>query len=187
MYLIDQVVGILNQQPFVIARLVDEHNEEFLREESGDNCYTDDLEMAKCYHSLDELPQLKNGEYVVRFLLDKDGWVERIIRDIELNTNNLSKGGMKMPKYRMKPVNAITFEELVDYGRNNGGNIVNGMPWSFHYQGYGVTHENDECYLIPTARGTLRFTPEDMLITSDDVEIYTCKIDIFEKTYDLVG
>jgi hypothetical protein len=26
-------------------------------------------------------------------------------------------------------VEAITFDELVKYGKENGGNIVNGMPW----------------------------------------------------------
>ena len=36
-------------------------------------------------------------------------------------------------KYRKKPVviEAITFDELVEYGKAHGGNIVDGMPWSF--------------------------------------------------------
>lgn len=79
-----------------------------------------------------------------------------------------------MAKYRKKLVviEAITFEEFVEYGRNNGAsaNIVNGMPWSFKYNGHPVTHENDECYLIPTLEGTHNFTPQDMLITG--VRIY---------------
>src|SRR5688572_10568559 len=55
-------------------------------------------------------------------------------------------------KYRKKPVivEAITFEELVDYGKASGANIVNGMPWSFEYKGQPITHENDDCYIIPT-------------------------------------
>jgi radical SAM protein with 4Fe4S-binding SPASM domain len=89
---------------------------------------------------------------------------------------------MKM-KYR-KIIEAITFEEFVEYGKNNGGNIVNGMPWSFNYNGHPVTHENDECYLIPTLEGTIRFTPQDMLIVGFNGKIYPCKIAIFEKTYD---
>lgn len=93
-----------------------------------------------------------------------------------------------MGVYRKKPVEieAITFEEFVQYGHENGGNIVNGMPWSFKYNGYPVTHENDECYLIITLGGTMRFTPDDMLITGVNGEISLCKIDIFEKEYDLV-
>lgn len=92
-------------------------------------------------------------------------------------------------KYMKKPViiEAITFDEFVEYGRNNGANIVKGMPWSFKYNGHGVTHENDECYLIPTLEGVYNFTPKDMLITGVSGEIYPCKIDIFELTYELVG
>lgn len=89
-------------------------------------------------------------------------------------------------KYRKKPVviEAITFDEFVKYGKNNTTNIVNGMPWSFGYNGHGITHENDECYLIPTLEGNMYFTPKDMLITGVNGEIYPCKIDIFEKTYE---
>jgi len=93
-----------------------------------------------------------------------------------------------MAKYRKKPVaiEAITFDEFLEYGRNNGANIVCDMPWSFNYNGHPVTHENDECYLIPTLEGMMRFTPQDMLIIGVSGEIYPCKIDIFEKTYDLL-
>lgn len=93
-----------------------------------------------------------------------------------------------MAKFRKKPVviEAITFAEFVEYGRANGGNIVNGMPWSFKYKGHAITHENDECYLIPTLEGTHNFTPQDMLITGIKGEIYPCKIDIFAVTYEPV-
>lgn len=92
-------------------------------------------------------------------------------------------------KYMKRPViiEAITFDDLVEYGKTHGGNIVNGMPWSFSYNGHPVTHENDECYLIPTLEGTMRFTKDDMLITGINGEIYPCKIDIFVKTYERVG
>lgn len=56
-------------------------------------------------------------------------------------------------KYQTKPVvfEALTFDELVEHGRNSPGvNIVNGMPWSFALDGKHITHENDDCYLVPT-------------------------------------
>ena len=92
-------------------------------------------------------------------------------------------------KFRKKPVviEAITFGELVVYGREHGANIVNGMPWSFDYRGHPITHEHDECYLIPTLEGTMRFQPGDMLITGVKGEIYPCKPDIFEATYEPAG
>jgi hypothetical protein len=93
-----------------------------------------------------------------------------------------------MSKYRKKPVviEAITFDELVEYGKANGANIINGMPWSFQYKGHHITHENDQCYLIPTLEGTHNFTPNDMLITGVKGEIYPCKKDIFEQTYEVI-
>ena len=91
-----------------------------------------------------------------------------------------------MAKYRKKPVviEAITFNELVEYGKQNTDNIVNGMPWSFSYNGHPITHENDECYLVPTLEGTHNMTPADMLITGVQGEIYPCKCDIFAMTYE---
>jgi hypothetical protein len=91
-----------------------------------------------------------------------------------------------MSKFRKKPVviEAITFDELVEHGRANGANIVNGMPWAFSYAGHPITHENDDCYLLPTLEGTMRFTRADMLITGVKGEIYACKLDIFAATYE---
>lgn len=93
-----------------------------------------------------------------------------------------------MAKFRKKPVviEAITFDEFIEYGLNNGANIENGMPWKFDYNGHPVYHENDKCYLIPTLEGTHNFTPDDMLITGVKGEIYPCKKDIFEATYEKV-
>ena len=91
-------------------------------------------------------------------------------------------------KYRKKPVviEAITFDEFVEYGRQHTDNIVGGMPWSFEYNGHPVTHGSDDCYLIPTLEGDHLFTRDDMLITGVKGEIYPCKIDIFHQTYERV-
>lgn len=91
-------------------------------------------------------------------------------------------------RFRKKPVEieAITFDELVAHGRANGANIVNGMPWSFSYAGQPITHENDDCYLIPTLEGIMKFNRGEMLITGVKGEIYPCKADIFAATYDPV-
>lgn len=91
-----------------------------------------------------------------------------------------------MAKFRKKPVviEAITFDELVEHGRQSGCDLVNGMPWSFSYQERPITHENDERYLIPTLEGIMSFTPSDMLITGTSGEIYPCKKEIFEAIYE---
>ena len=91
-------------------------------------------------------------------------------------------------KYRKKPVviEAITFDELVEYGIKSGGNIVNGMPWSFYYAGNPVTHEDDNTYIVPTHQGHVKFSRGEMLITQIDGEIYPCKMELFEATYEKV-
>lgn len=92
--------------------------------------------------------------------------------------------------WRKKPIviEAITWDELMKHGTEQVGeeNLIEGFPWSFNYAGHPLTHENDEEYLIPTLEGTMSMTPNDMLITGVNGEIYPCKLDIFEKTYDLV-
>lgn len=90
-------------------------------------------------------------------------------------------------KYRKKPVvvEAITFAELVQHGRQSGASIINGMPWSFEYCGWPVTHENDDCYIITTLEGLMQMGRTDMLITGVKGEIYPCKADIFAATYEL--
>lgn len=91
-------------------------------------------------------------------------------------------------KYQKRPViiEAFTFAELVEHGKDNGGNIVNGMPWHFEFRGHPITHENDDCYLIPTLEGTMKMGRDDMLIVGVKREIYPCKADIFAATYDAV-
>lgn len=91
-----------------------------------------------------------------------------------------------MTQFRKKPVviTAITFDQLVAHGLTQTPAVANGMPWSFTYAGHAITHENDNCYLIPTLEGTMKMGRDDMLITGVKGEIYPCKRDIFEATYE---
>lgn len=93
-----------------------------------------------------------------------------------------------MTQYRAKPttVEAITFDEFVEYGKTAAQTLVGGMPWSFHYSGYPVSHENDQCYLITTRQITHRFTPADMLITDGEGGIAIYNKDLFEAAYEKV-
>lgn len=76
-----------------------------------------------------------------------------------------------MAKFKMKPmiVEAVTFEELIQYGLTQTDSACNNMPWSFEYMGIPITHETDDCYIIG---GTDRFTKNQLLIIKgDDVSI----------------
>lgn len=91
-----------------------------------------------------------------------------------------------MAKYRKRPVvvEAITLDELVEHGKAQGATVYEGLPWSFTYAGHPITHENADCYLIPTPEGTMQLRRGDMLITGVKGEIYPCKADIFAATYE---
>lgn len=93
-----------------------------------------------------------------------------------------------MSRFKSKLVEfeAITFDELVAHGVAQGVPCYNGMPWSFTYGGHPITHENDDCYIVPTRQGFVHFDRGDMLITSPagDGEIYPCKPDVFALKYE---
>ena len=94
-----------------------------------------------------------------------------------------------MTRYVSKPeyVEAVTFDELVSIGRSTGAPLRNRMPWSFEYKGKPITHENDQCYLVPGEGGvTMRFTPEHMLINDEQGNLFTCELDIFNEVYEEV-
>ena len=96
-----------------------------------------------------------------------------------------------MAKYRKKPVvvEAITFDELVEHGVSVGAvgpRGPGGLPWAFKYKGHPITHENDDCYLVPTDEGTMEFWRGDMLIIGTEGEVYPCKPAAFAATYEPV-
>jgi hypothetical protein len=71
-----------------------------------------------------------------------------------------------MNKYRMKEIiiDAISFDELVELGKLSAPVLVKGMPWSFSVNGYTVTHENDNLYLVSRTHGEpLKFGRGQML------------------------
>jgi hypothetical protein len=84
-------------------------------------------------------------------------------------------------------VEAITFDELVQYGKDVGAKIVNGMPWSFNYHGYPVTHENDKCYLIGSSFGTMSLTPGRILVIDDNRKIRVYEEYDFYKIYQKIA
>lgn len=91
-------------------------------------------------------------------------------------------------KYRKKPVivDAITFDEFIQYGIDHGAEIVDGLPLRFEYKGHVVIRGNEHCYIIPTLEGDHVFTSSDMLVTGVQGEIYPCKLSIFDQTYEKV-
>lgn len=78
-------------------------------------------------------------------------------------------------------IEAITFDELTEYGLKNSESV----PLSFNYKGHYIVY-SDDCYLIPTLDGTMKMLKTDMLITGMAGEIYPCKDYIFNHLYERI-
>ena len=97
-------------------------------------------------------------------------------------------------KATKKPVTIdfYTWDEVVKMGIEANPDSVHGegenaRAWNFMFHDKPLTHENDSCYLIPTLEGTHNSTPDDVLIVGVKGEVYPCKKDIVEMTYDIGG
>ena len=93
-----------------------------------------------------------------------------------------------MALYNRKPtkaVEALTFDEFVEFGRQNAVSMVNNVPWNFIYNNLPVTHSNDECYLIPSliAGDFYEMTPNDMIIIHDN-HVVVMPVDFFTTIYE---
>lgn len=92
-----------------------------------------------------------------------------------------------MAKYIKKPtvIEAITFEEFVEYGKKNATSLVNDIPWSFKYKDIPITHHNDVCYFMTLREGIYEVTPNDMVVT-DINGTYPVVKDFFLSLHDEV-
>ena len=76
-----------------------------------------------------------------------------------------------MKNFRKRPVviKGISFEDFIQFGKEHTDNIVNGMPWSFKFEGYSVTHGSDECYAILLNGGHfINFKKGEILTIQED-------------------
>ena len=80
-----------------------------------------------------------------------------------------------MPKYRKKPVVIEAFQWHID--------IV--PKWWKDYKGIGIDVATGSAF-IPTLEGKMEARVGDFIIQGVNGEVYPCKPDIFEKTYELV-
>lgn len=76
-----------------------------------------------------------------------------------------------MAKYKMKPMllEAVSFQEFIEYGKKCTDNIYNDRPWSFDFLGHAVTHETDSSYYISSYEGEpILFTENQMLLIENN-------------------
>ena len=81
-----------------------------------------------------------------------------------------------MPKFRKKPV-------VIDAWQWRPEVKSGDIPMWLMMANYDISGSD---LLIKTLEGTMRASPDDWIIKGMKDEIYPCKPDIFEKTYDRV-
>lgn len=89
-------------------------------------------------------------------------------------------------KFIRKPIviDAISFEDFIQHGRDSGAIINNGMPWSFTYLGRPVSHETDDHYLITLSSGaTVHFTKDMMLVNDGINALYVLSKKDFDSVF----
>lgn len=64
-----------------------------------------------------------------------------------------------------KPIAIVaTFDEFVQYGVEFAEHLVDGVPWSFTFNGAPVTHENDDAYIVGSAESNVTFHRGELLM-----------------------
>lgn len=88
---------------------------------------------------------------------------------------------MKLRKKNI--VEVIDFDEMIEFGIDDGANIINSMPWSFNIGGFSVTHERDDLYIVDVTHGDNKMTPEKYLIL-DGVSCYLEYKNVVNETHE---
>lgn len=90
---------------------------------------------------------------------------------------------------RKKPIDieALTFDEFSKEVKPKITNTGNRFPVAMIFRDHEITKQAENLYTIKTLEGQHNMTPGDVLMIGIKGEIYPCKIDIFNESYDIVG
>ena len=92
-----------------------------------------------------------------------------------------------MPKYRKKPIVNEAFQmTLINMASNADWPTWLHEAWQADKGNVGSLYPMGNTLFVVTLEGPLTVSPNDWIIQGVNGEIYPCKPDIFEKTYELV-
>lgn len=132
--------------------------------------------------------ELFGGE-ACNLMTDRQLWLSRarVVRAAYGPALEAPKPKAPSKKYRNKPVEveAFTFEDVLAEGRKNSTYSVNGVPWSFAFKGYPVTHERDDCYLIRMGKKTSVLDENQILVLSLG-DAFVCSREDFAEAYERI-
>lgn len=89
-------------------------------------------------------------------------------------------------KYRKRPIviEAELVSDLLNKFKNNWKELPEWVKNAYENTTINTIKDND--FIIKTLEGNMTASKEDYLIKGVQGEIYPCKIDIFEQTYEVV-
>ena len=90
-------------------------------------------------------------------------------------------------RYRKKPIEVEAFRLGIDYIPDWFMDKVTTNDVVLHGKSSGFEHYNDTNADIKTLEGVMHANYGDFIIRGVNGEIYPCKPDIFNKTYDVKG
>lgn len=91
---------------------------------------------------------------------------------------------MNIYKEKPREIEVYTWKEFIEYGKKHSENSVEGIPWSFKFKDFPVTHETDEKYLINIYSISKIMTPNHVFITNLYGFPDTMSIEEFEKQFE---
>ena len=91
-----------------------------------------------------------------------------------------------MPKFRKKPVEVEAVKASVLIKNANESNCIAQPAWIRKYVDEQLIIFSEDCLHIHTLEGIMQAEFNDYIIQGVNGEIYPCKPDIFEKTYEPV-
>ena len=89
-----------------------------------------------------------------------------------------------MPKFRKKPIviEAVLASEIIKNAKNS--DCPSQPEWIRKLVDEEMIVFSNDVLFIETLEGTMRAEPTDYIIYGVNGEVYPCKPDIFEKTYE---
>lgn len=92
-------------------------------------------------------------------------------------------------KFRKKPIviEAFTFEEVIEAGRETATATIEDHPAAFLFRGIQLSYAGNHTYSLVTPDGMVDFTPDDVLMVSPEGVVYPCSKDAFDLEYVKAG
>lgn len=90
------------------------------------------------------------------------------------------------PKFRKKPViiDAVKVSEVIEHAKNS--DCVSQEPWIREAIDKQIISIGTSEVFVKTDEGLMRGDYDDMIIRGVKGELYPCKPDVFEKTYESI-